>query len=58
MSINPTFPLITMELYETDIYQLQKFLATQKIEGAFTEEYLILFVITSVKQRIIWFYRY
>ncbi|MCH5273219.1 MAG: hypothetical protein J1E35_06060 [Lachnospiraceae bacterium] len=34
---------ITMELYETDIYKLQEFITNEKIEGEFTEEYLILY---------------
>lgn len=33
---------LTMELYETDIYELQKFIADEKIEE-FTERYLILY---------------
>lgn len=32
-----------MELYESDICELQKFIANEKIEGEFTEEYLILY---------------
>ncbi len=43
MSINSKIPHITMELYETDICELQKFIANKKIEGEFTEEYLILY---------------
>jgi len=34
---------ITMELYETDIHTLQKFIANKNIEEIFTEEYLILY---------------
>ena len=40
---NIKFPPITMELYETDIQTLQKFIKNEKKEGAFTEEYLILY---------------
>ena len=43
MSIEFNFPRIDMELYETDIPELQKFIATEKVEGEFTEEYLILY---------------
>lgn len=38
-----TVPKITMELYETDIKELYKFIANQEIEGEITEEYLILY---------------
>lgn len=34
---------IIMNLYETDISPLQEFIANEKIEGEFTEEYLILY---------------
>lgn len=43
MSVNIKFPKITMEFYETDIGTLQKFIQSEKIEGEFTEEYLILY---------------
>lgn len=44
MSINSVFHKITMELYETDICKLQKFIADKKnLEKEFTEEYLILY---------------
>ena len=32
-----------MNLYETDTYLLQKFIENEKLEGSFTEEYLILY---------------
>lgn len=40
---NVKFPPITMELYETDIRTLRKFMKSEKKEGPFTEEYLILY---------------
>lgn len=43
MSIDFKLPQITMELYETDIEPLQKFMANAKMEEEFTEEYLILY---------------
>lgn len=43
MLANLKIPNITMELYETDIEPLQKFMANTKIEEGFTEEYLILY---------------
>lgn len=43
MAISFKFPQIIMELHETDIGKLQKFIANEKIEGEFTEEYLILY---------------
>ncbi len=36
-------PQITMEFYETDIEPLQKFIENEKIDGAFSEDYLILY---------------
>lgn len=43
MPVNSIFPQITMELYETDIEQLQKFIEDEKAEEEFTEKYLILY---------------
>lgn len=43
MAINSIFFPITMKLYETDLYELQTFIANEKIEGEITEKYLILF---------------
>lgn len=43
MPVSIEFPRITMELYETDMYELQKFIENEKLEGEFTEEYLILY---------------
>lgn len=42
MPVNSNIPQITMELYETDIEQLQKFIAEAKAEE-FTEKYQILY---------------
>lgn len=43
MSVNFNLALITMILYETSIYELQKFIDNEKPEGEFTNEYLILY---------------
>ncbi len=43
MYVNLKFVSITMELYETDISELKKFIVNEKIEGEFTEKYLILY---------------
>lgn len=42
MSIDPKCLSIIMQLYETDLCQLQKFISGKEIGGKFTEEYLIL----------------
>lgn len=43
MPIDSKFLKVTMDLYETDLSELQKFIANEKIEEEFTEEYLILY---------------
>lgn len=43
MSVDAKIPRITMELDDTDLYTLQSFIKEEKIEGEFTEEYLILY---------------
>ena len=43
MAINSIFFPITMNLYETDLYGLQTFIANEKIESGITEKYLILY---------------
>lgn len=43
MSIDFKCPTITMQLYETELYELQKFISTKKVEGGFTKDYLILY---------------
>lgn len=43
MSLNSKFLNITMNLCETDIRVLQRFITNEKIEGEFTERYLILY---------------
>ena len=43
MSANFVCPPITMELYETNIYKLQKFITSERIEEELAEEYLILY---------------
>lgn len=43
MYVNFKFSQITMELYETDVQGLYKFITSQEIDGKITEEYLILY---------------
>lgn len=43
MPINSKVFKITMNLYETDLSELLKFIVNEKIEGEFSEEYLILY---------------
>ena len=43
MQVESEILQITMDLYETDILSLQKFMSCEEIEGDVTEEYLVLF---------------
>lgn len=43
MYVNFKLPEITMELYETDIQVLYKFISSQEIDGEITEEYQVLY---------------
>lgn len=47
MSINMKYPQIIMKLYETDICKLEKFIARERVEEEFTEEYFILYNFAS-----------
>lgn len=43
MPVDYNYPKITMPLFETDMCTLQKFIINEKLEGALTENYLILY---------------